>query len=297
MACLAARVAGSIFSKKENTMDIKSPSRRRPIALANWKMAMTVSESLSFVKEFRISVKDFMPLVDIVLCPPFTSIYALSQTLTGSSIQLGAQNLCGKPGKTHTGEISAPLLADAGCTWAMLGHWEVRRRTGETDSDVNAKMFAAFQAGLRPILLIGEQSTDKGHAEKILEARLPDLFGNCDPEQVAEVSIIYEPEWTIGAKQPAPSDYIASVCLFIRNRLYQMFGADTAQSVRLIYGGSVAPENVGALLASPDIDGLGAGRMGRDPNAFAEIVQKIIAAKGVRDQTGFGQKTGYEIPS
>lgn len=260
---------------------MKSPLRRRPIALANWKMAMTVSESLSFMKEFRMIAKDFIPSVDIVLCPPFTSIYTLSQTLTGSSIQLGAQNLCGETGKTHTGEISAQLLADAGCTWAMLGHWEVRRRTGETDSDVNTKMLAAFKAGLRPILLIGEQSADKGKAEKILEVRLPDLFGDCNPAQVAEVSIIYEPEWTIGAKQPAPSDYIASVCSFIRNWLEHMFGADTAQVVRLIYGGSVAPENVEELLVSPDIDGLGAGRMGRDPGAFAKIVQKIVTAKGV----------------
>jgi len=263
-------------------MDIERSSfRRRPIALANWKMAMTVSESLSFVKEFRVAAKVVMPLLDIILCPPFTSIYALSQTLTGSSIQLGAQDLCGKTGKTHTGEISAQLLADAGCTWAMLGHWEVRRRTGETDSDINAKMLAALEAGLRPILLIGEQSVDKGQAEKILEDRLPDLFGDCNPSQAAEVSIIYEPEWTIGAKQPAPSEYISAVCFFIRRWLDQMFGTDTAQAVRLIYGGSVEPGNVEELLASPDIDGLGAGRMGRDPSAFAKIVQKIVSAKGV----------------
>ncbi len=272
----------SLFIQK-NIMTMKSSLRRRPIALANWKMAMTVTESLSFVKEFHIAVKDILSSVDIVLCPPFTSIYALSQTLIGSSIQLGAQDLCGETGKTHTGEISAQLLADAGCTWAMMGHWEVRRRTGETDTDVNAKMLAAFKAGLRPILLIGEQSVDKGQAEKILEARLPDLFGDCDPAQTAKVSIIYEPEWTIGAKQPAPSDYIASVCSFIRTWLGQMFGADTAQAVRLIYGGSVAPENVEELLVSPDIDGLGAGRRGRDPIAFAKIVQKIVTAKGVTE--------------
>ncbi len=262
-------------------MDMKSSPSRRPIALANWKMAMTVSESLSFVKEFHNAAKEVISSVDIILCPPFTSIHVLSQALIGSSIQLGAQNLFGETGETHTGEISAPLLADAGCIWAMMGHWEVRRRTGETDSDVNTKMLEAFKAGLKPILLIGEQSVDKGKAEKILEARLPDLFGDCNPAQTAEVSIIYEPEWTIGAEQPAPFNYIASACSFIRNWLEQMFGADTAQAVRLIYGGGVAPENVEDLLASPDIDGLGAGRMGRDPNAFARIVQKIALAKGV----------------
>jgi triosephosphate isomerase len=263
------------------SLNMKSSSRRKPIAIANWKMAMTVSEGLAFVKEFCVAARDFMPLVDIVLCPPFTSVHPLRQAVTGPFVELGAQNLWAGPGKAHTGEISAQLLRDAGCKWAMLGHWEVRRRTGETDSDVNVKMQAAFEAGLRPILLIGEESVARGQAEKVLEVRLPNLFGDCDPAQIAMVSVIYEPEWTIGAKNPAPPDYIAAVCSFIRRWLGQMFGADTAQAVRLVYGGSVAPENVGGLVASPDIDGLGAGRMGRDPVAFAKIVQEIAIAKGL----------------
>ena len=121
--------------------------------MANWKMAMTVSESLAFVQEFRTAVGNLAQSVEIVICPPYTALYALSQALAHSPIDLGAQNLFASPGPSHTGEISALLLADAGCKWVMLGHWEIRRRTGETDAGCNRKMHAAFHAGLRPILL------------------------------------------------------------------------------------------------------------------------------------------------
>lgn len=262
-------------------MNLKKQPPRKPIAIANWKMAMTVSEGLSFVKEFRAAAGDIMQLVDIVLCPPFTSIYPLRQALTGTPVGLGAQNFWAGAGMAHTGEISAQLLGDAGCKWAMLGHWEVRRRTGETDSDINVKMQAAFETGLLPILLIGEESRSRGQAEKVLEVRLPNLFEGCDPGQIARLTVIYEPEWTIGAENPAPPDYITAVCSFIRGWLGQMFGADSAQAARLVYGGSVAPVNVCRLIKSADIDGLGAGRMGRDPVAFAEIVREIAIAKGL----------------
>lgn len=254
---------------------------RKPFALANWKMAMTISESLAFVREFRAAVGSLAQAVNIVLCPPFTALYALSQALTDTSIDLGAQDFCVASGKAHTGEISAPLLADAGCRWAMLGHWEVRRRTAETDADLNKKIKAGFQAGLRPILLIGEEGSERGKAKKALASRLPILFAHCEPGQVAQGVVAYEPEWTIGAKEPAPPDYIATACSFVRDWIGKEFGEDAAKEVGIIYGGSVAPEHVEQLLASPDLDGLGAGRKGRDPVAFAQIVRLIAAAKGL----------------
>ena len=257
-----------------------SPSRR-PFALANWKMAMTVSESLAFVSDFQIALADLAQSVNIVLCPPFTALYPLSQALTYTPIDVGAQNLSAAPGKAHTGEISASLLADAGCAWVMLGHWEIRRRTGETDMHINRKMHAGFQAGVRPIILIGERTGERGQAEEALVARLPILFSGCEPGQTAQVAVVYEPEWTIGAQEPAPPDYIAAACSFVRGWIGREFGIDVAERVRIIYGGSVAPEHAPGLLASPDLDGLGAGRMGRDPVAFAEIVRLIAAAKGL----------------
>ena len=254
---------------------------RKPLALANWKMAMTISESLAFIGEFRIAVSNLAESVNIVICPPYTGLYAISQELTGAPVELGAQNLYAAHGIAHTGEISASLLADAGCKWIMLGHWETRRLRGETDTDVNKKMHAGFQAGLRPILMMGEAAKERGRVAKALTMRLPDLFADCGPEQAARLAICYEPEWTIGAEQPASSDAIAEGCAFIRRWIEQEYGADVAGQVRIIYGGSVAPEYAERLLVSPDVDGLGAGRMGRDPIAFAKIVRVIATVKGL----------------
>ena len=256
-------------------------SGRKPFAVANWKMAMTISESLAFVHEFRATVGDLAHAVDIVLCPPYTALHAVAQVLVDTPIGLGAQNLCAAPGKAHTGEISALLLADAGCEWVLLGHWEIRRRTGETDTDVNRKMHAAFQAGLRPIPLVGEAATERGRAEESLTARLSHLFSGCEAEQVARMAVIYEPEWTIGVREPAPPDTVAAGCTLIRRWIGQEYGVGVAEGVRVIYGGSVAPEYAGGLLASPEVDGLGASRKGRIPTAFAKIVQLIAAAKGL----------------
>ena len=259
---------------------MKNSPIRKAFALANWKMAMTISEALAFAREFRAAVDGLAQPMDIVLCPPFTALHALSRALTDTPIDLGAQNLYAASDKAHTGEISAMLLADVGCRWVMLGHWEIRRRTGESDADFNKKMQAAFQAGLRPILLMGEETQERGEAEPALASRLPIMFANCEPTQVAQGVIVYEPEWTIGAQKPASHVYIANSCSFIRNWIAQAFGKDVAQKVRIIYGGSVAPEHVKNLLASPDLDRLGAGRKGRDPVAFAQIVRLIASAKG-----------------
>lgn len=255
--------------------------RRKPFALANWKIAMTVSESLAFVREFPVAAGTLAKSMTIVLCPPYTALYPLSQALRDTPIDLGAQNLCADPGNAHTGEISAPLLADAGCKWVMLGHWEIRRRSGETDADFNKKMHASLQAGLRPILLIGEGATERGQAEEVLASRLPNLFADCEPGEAAQLAVVYEPEWAVGVQEPAPPDYIAAGCSFIRGWIGRELGVDAAKLVRIIYGGSVAPEHADRLLASPDLDGLGAGRKGRDPVAFTQIVQLIAAAKGL----------------
>ena len=260
---------------------MKDSQRRKPLAVANWKMAMTVTQGLNFVKEFLPAVGNLAESIEIVLCPPHTALYAISQGLAHSPVELGAQNLWASDTQSHTGEISAPLLTDVGCLWVMVGHWEVRRRTGETDLDCNKKMHAAFQAGLRPLLLMGEATDEHGQAEEALATRLPDLFAGCDPSQASQVAVIYEPEWTIGAKEPAPPDYVAGSCAFIRSWIGQVFGAHAAEGVRVIYGGSVTPDCADSLLASPNVDGLGAGRRGRDPIAFARIVQLIAAAKGL----------------
>jgi triosephosphate isomerase len=242
-------------------------------------MAMTLAQSRAFVHEFSAAVGDAAGAVDIVICPPYTALQTAAEALSSTPIALGAQNLCAAPGLAHTGEISAALLADVGCEWVMLNHWEIRRRARETDHDVNLKMLAAFQAGLRPILLIGEGTTERGQVQETLAAQLPGLFAGCETAQVSQMAIVYEPEWTIGVREPAPADYAAEGCTFIRRWLGQTYGAECASAVRIIYGGSVAPEYTSILLASSDVDGAGASRKGRDPDAFAGIVRLIAAAK------------------
>lgn len=256
-------------------------SQRKPFALANWKMAMTIFESLSFMREFVTAVGNLTQLVNVVLCPPYTALDPLSKTLMGTSIDLGAQNVCAAAGESHTGEISAELLVDTGCKWVMIGHWEIRRRTGESDTDFNRKMLASLHSGLRPIVLVGEGTTERGQVEQALAKRLPQLFADCEPDQVANMAVVYEPEWTIGAQQPAPPDYVAAGCSFMRNWIGRQYGSDAAEQVRIIYGGSVAPEHSERLLALPEVDGLGASRKGRDPAAFSDIVRRIVAAKGL----------------
>jgi len=254
-------------------------SDRKPFAVANWKMAMTIEASQRFVQAVRRHLGDWADEIDVVLFPPYTALYAVGQALADSPIHLGAQNLSAAAGKAHTGEISAHLLADVGCRWVLVGHWEVRRRTGERDVGVNRKALAALEAGLRPILLIGEGVEQRQEAAAALQGRLPLLFAGMGPDDVAQMVVVYEPEWTIGADEPAPPDRVAAGCRAIRQWVAQAYGVDTAARLRTIYGGSVTPDHAEALLASSEVDGLGAGRKGRDPETFAEIVQLIAEAK------------------
>ncbi|MBS3783959.1 MAG: triose-phosphate isomerase [Anaerolineae bacterium] len=254
---------------------------RKPVALANWKMAMSIADSRRFVEAFLCRLGDVLAKVDVVLCPPYTALYPVGQALAGSSVQLGAQNLTSAAGKAHTGAISADLLADVGCCWVLVGHWEIRRRTGERDVAVNHKALAALDAGLHPILLIGEGADQRDEAAHALRERLPLLFANMDAQDVMETVVVYEPEWTIGADEPAPPDRVAAGCRAIRQWVAGSYGTTAANKLRTIYGGSVTPDYAEALLASPEVDGLGAGRKGRDPQAFAEIVRIIAQAKKV----------------
>ncbi len=247
---------------------------RRPFALANWKMAMTIPQSLAFVERFRTLVAPWLEAVEVVLCPPYTALSAVAKALQGTPISAGGQDLWPGPGEAHTGAISAELLADAGATWVMVGHWEVRRRLGEDDLAVNRKVRAALDGGLRPILLVGEPA-----GERFDPRRMAVLLDGCAPEAVARMAFVYEPEGAIGQAAPVPPDHAAAGCRAIRYWLRDRFGPTVAEETRIIYGGSVTPEHAAGLLADPDVDGLGATRRGRDPATFAEIVARIARYK------------------
>ncbi|TEU17401.1 MAG: triosephosphate isomerase [Anaerolineales bacterium] len=252
---------------------------RKPLALSNWKMEMTVARSLAFVREFQSAISDLGQEIDIILCPPYTALYPMAQALKDSLITLGGQNVSTAPGGAYTGEISAALLADVGCRWVMLGHWEVRRHFGDTDETVNRKLHAAQRAGLSPILFVGEAKGEQDRFREALAGQLQRVLEGCDAMQIEEMVVLYEPEWTINAEEPAPPEHVGAGCSFIREWLAGHYGASAAQGVRIIYGGSVTPAHARDLLGTPDVDGLGAGRKGRQVEALAEIVRLIAAAK------------------
>lgn len=253
---------------------------RKPLALANWKMAMAVAEGLAFVHAFQSRYSDLLAAADVVICPPYTSLWPLAQEVRDNSLQLGGQNIAAATDPTHTGEISAALLADVGCRWVMLGHWEVRQNLGDDDAIVNRKVHLAHAADLTPILLVGEGRAEPGSPPEILRRRLAQVLDGCRPEQVARMAFVYEPEGMIGQAAPASPEHVATGCTTIRSWIERQWGAAVAEQVRIIYGGSVTAEHAADLLARPDVDGLGAGRRGRDATTFAGIVRQIVQSKG-----------------
>jgi triosephosphate isomerase len=255
---------------------------RKPLALSNWKMAMTVSAGVAYARELVALAGDLLDAVDVVICPPYTALWPIAQVLSESRLQLGGQNMAPTAELARTGEISATLLADAGCRWVMLGHWETRRYLGDDDNSVNRKLHLALEADLTPVLLVGEGHDETDSLRAALENHLARVLEGCRAEQVARMAFVYEPEGAIGVAAPVSPDRVAAGCGVLRGLMRHRWGEAVADSVRIIYGGSVAPEQAADLLAGPDVDGLGASRRGRDPRAFAQIVRQIAEVTASR---------------
>lgn len=240
---------------------------------------MTVAESLAFTHQLAALAGDLLTEVDVVLSPPYTALHAMSQAIAGIPLQLAAQNMAGTAEIAHTGQVSAALLAEAGCQWVMLGHWEVRRWLGDNDLLVRCKIDLALQSGLRPFPLVGPAWEDTRPLEQSLAEQMSRLLDGCLAEQVGRMAFVFEPETAIGQAAPASPQLVAVGCRAIRGWIAEQYGDRTAAEVRIIYGGSVSPAHAGELLASPDVDGLGAARQGRHPAAFTEIIRQIRLAK------------------
>lgn len=253
---------------------------RKPLALANWKMAMTVAESLAFVQDFQALAGHCLDAVDVILCPPYTALWPVADALGEGPMQLGAQNMAPSTDLARTGQISAALLADVGCDWVMLGHWEVRRHLRDDDALVNRKVSLALEAGLRPIPFVGEAHDEHAPLAEALEGHLARVLEGCTAEQVARMAFVYEPEGAIGVSAPTSPEHVAAACTCMRSWLRRQWGEAAAERTRIVYGGSVAPEFAPDLLECPELDGLAATRRGRDPATFAEIVRLIAGVRG-----------------
>lgn len=254
---------------------------RRPMVIANWKMELTIAEGEAFALGLSKELGALAERIEVVLYPAYPAIYAVAQKLRGSSILLGAQDVSAAASGSYTGQVSARQLADAGCAWVMLGHWEVRRFRGDTDEVIKEKAERCLEAGLRPFLLVGQGRDEPGEQKAFLEQRMARLLAGCDAAGAMRMAFMYEPEATIGGAAPVAPAEAAAGCGILRNYLRGRFGDDVAEGARVLYGGSVAPEFAPQLLASPQVDGLGVGRKGREAAPFAEIVRSIATAKAL----------------
>jgi triosephosphate isomerase len=246
---------------------------RRPILAANWKMHKTAEEAVAFAKTFLSRVRDVAD-VDVVIAPPFSALDRLGRSLHGSNVALAAQNVHPEPQGAFTGEVAASMLIELGCTYAIVGHSERRSLFGESDFFVASKAAALLEAGIRPIVCIGEQLDQRegGLTFEVCGGQLEGSLARIPNERAEEIVVAYEPVWAIGTGRTATPEMAQEVHAFVRERLAKRFG-DAAQRIRIQYGGSVKPENVYSLMSQPDIDGALVGGASLDPEAFARIVR------------------------
>jgi len=236
---------------------------------------MTQGESARFLDSFLRDVGEIND-VEVVIIPPFTAIPKVSETLgRAHNIKLGAQNMYWEKSGAFTGEISAPLLRDLFVHYVVLGHSERRTLFGETDETVNRKVRAAHEAKLRPIVCIGEtlDQRDKGDVEKVLSMQLRGSLAGLQPKEMQESVIAYEPVWAIGTGRNATPQQAQEAHAFIRHTLSKMANNETADRIRIQYGGSVKSENARELMSQSDIDGALVGGASLDPRSFAQIVK------------------------
>jgi triosephosphate isomerase len=253
---------------------------RRPYVAANWKMHKTSDQATDFVKRLLGRLPEpAMRSVDVVICPPFTSLRATADAARGSRLRVAGQNMHQAESGAYTGEVSAAMIEDAGATSVVLGHSERRQLFGETDEALAVKVPAALAAGLEPILCVGEteDERDAGRMEEVLERQIRADLANVGNVQLDRVVIAYEPVWAIGTGRTATPEQAEEAIRFIRGLLAGRDGA-VAERVRILYGGSVKPENADELMARPQIDGALVGGASLDPDDFAGIVETAAVA-------------------
>ena len=248
---------------------------RLPFIAANWKMYKTVHEAVVFVKEFRSMVKDIDD-VEIVVAPPFTALHAVAEAARNAAVGVAGQNMHWEREGAFTGEVSGPMLREAGAEYVIVGHSERRRLFHETDETVNRKVLAALAVKLTPIVCIGEtlEEREGNRTLDVLDRQIKQGLDGLTGEQVGPIVIAYEPVWAIGTGRNATPAQAAEAHAHIRGRLRQWFGGDAAQQCHVIYGGSVKPDNVHELMLQEDVDGALVGGASLDVRGFFDIVSR-----------------------
>jgi triosephosphate isomerase len=246
---------------------------RKPVIAGNWKLFKTIGEATALVKELKTLVANNNG-VEIVVAPVFTALSRVSEAIAGSNINLASQNCYWEEEGAFTGEVAPKLLKDAGCSHVIIGHSERRQYFGETDATLNKKTKAVIAAGLTAIVCVGETLAERESKKtfSVIETQIKSGMEGLSPDVVAKVIIAYEPVWAIGTGKTASDEQAQEVHLFIRNLVARLFGNSTADAVRILYGGSVKPDNVKGLMAQSDIDGALVGGASLKADSFAAIV-------------------------
>lgn len=253
---------------------------RVPIIAANWKMNKGVQEACRFVTELKGVIKNF-PHLQVVVIPSFVALYPVSQLLADSPLKLGAQDMYWEPKGAFTGAVSPLMLKDAGCHFVIIGHSERRQHFGETNAQVHKKVVAAITYGLTPILCVGETGKEREEEKtfKVLEEQLTTGLEGLDLDSAEKLVLAYEPVWAIGTGKTATSQQAEEAQAFARELMGNILGKDIAQGIRILYGGSVTPENIAELMAMPNVDGALVGGASLEIDSFVRIIGFDLAKK------------------
>jgi len=252
---------------------------RKKLIAGNWKMNKTSADAVSLARDLVAAV-GAQSDVEVVICPPFTSLEGVAKAIDGSLIKLGAQNMHFEASGAFTGEVSAPMLRALFATHVILGHSERRSLFAETDAFVNKKVLAAFKNQLRPILCVGETLAEReaGSTLKVVQTQVERGLEGVSNEMAATLVVAYEPVWAIGTGKVATTEQAQEVHAFIRGLLTRLHGDGVAQRVRILYGGSMKPANAPELLAQKDIDGGLIGGASLEARSFVELVKAAASA-------------------
>ena len=249
---------------------------RMPLMAGNWKMNLTHLEAIALVQKlaFTLTDKDF-DATEVAVLPPFTALRSVQTLVAGDKLRIryGAQDLSPHDGGAYTGDVSGPMLAKLGCAYAVVGHSERRRYHGEDDATVNAKAKAALRSGITPIVCVGEDLATRRAGDHLacILAQLDGALTGIGAQQIAGLVVAYEPVWAIGTGEVARPEDAQEACQAIRERVSAVHGHDVALDMRILYGGSVKPDNIAAIMAQPAIDGALVGGASLDAGEFVRI--------------------------
>jgi triosephosphate isomerase len=248
---------------------------RTPIIAGNWKMYKTIPEAIESAGKLAELMQPAPTDVEVMIAPAFPALYLVQQTLAGSCIRMGAQNMFWEAEGAYTGEVSPDMLLSAGCSHVILGHSERRQFFGETDQSINQKIAAALKNNLTPVFCIGEtdEEREENKTFSVLDKQMEMGLIGFSAEELEPLVLAYEPVWAIGTGKTATNEQAQEVHGYLRQWVEKKYGNTLAKSIRILYGGSVKPENIGGLMAMPDIDGALVGGASLNPESFSRIAR------------------------